>query len=183
MDQLDQLDQINDFNDFDPLEPSDLLVSPPPPPLDALALPPLATDPSKEALFEAIRGWVKLHRYTFTIRRSKRLESRCSKIYWVGPQHGAALGRHDGSGVADARGPVGLGLVSVHCINLCADAQLIVNIICSWWCKAGDEIRFMSRLYLVLIWSTIRPDSRNAQLFRCQLVISFHEFCLILRQK
>ena len=106
MDQFDQFDQINDFNDFDPLEPSEPLVSPPPLPLDALSLPPLATDPSKEALFEALQRWVN------TIRRSERLESGRSKIYWVGRQHGAALGRRDGSGVADARGPVGLGLVS-----------------------------------------------------------------------
>jgi len=55
-----------------------LSLSPPPPPPALpvpvmLALPPLATYPSKEALFEAIQKWAKDRGYAFTISKSKRV--------------------------------------------------------------------------------------------------------------
>lgn len=45
-----------------------------------LALPPLATYPPKEALFEAIQAWAKPRGYAFSIARStqKKADLRCS---------------------------------------------------------------------------------------------------------
>jgi hypothetical protein len=48
----------------------------------ALALPPLATYPSKEALFEAIQSWAKDHGYAFITGRSK-LEGQRQKVYYA----------------------------------------------------------------------------------------------------
>ena len=50
---------------------------------DALSLPPLATYPSKEALFEAIQSWAKLQGYAFTITRSKRIRDGRQKVYYA----------------------------------------------------------------------------------------------------
>jgi hypothetical protein len=77
-----KMDQFSQFDNLDPFF-SPPPASPPPasPPLvssstdasNALALPPLATYPSKEALFEAIQSWSKPRGYSFTIGRSTRL--------------------------------------------------------------------------------------------------------------
>ena len=45
-----------------------------------MPLPPESIYPSKEALFEAIQAFAFSHRYAFTIRRSKRLDSGRHKI-------------------------------------------------------------------------------------------------------
>ena len=50
---------------------------------DALSLPPLATYPSKEALFEAIQSWSKPRGYAFTVSRSKRIHDKRQKVYYV----------------------------------------------------------------------------------------------------
>ena len=68
MDQFNQIDNTDPF--FSPPPPSPPLL-PPPNASDALALPPQATYPSKEALFEAIQSWSKLRGYAFAITRSK----------------------------------------------------------------------------------------------------------------
>src|SRR3982074_2106226 len=87
------MDQFNQFDEFDDLDP---FFSPPPvspplvsPPADAsnalflLALPPLATYPSKEALFEAIQSWSKLRGYAFTIGRSTRRKDGRQKVNYA----------------------------------------------------------------------------------------------------
>jgi len=64
------MDQFSQFDVSDPFSQP-----PPPPPLsqpltsasDALSLPPLATYPSREALFEAIQSWAKARGYAFTV--------------------------------------------------------------------------------------------------------------------
>ena len=48
-----------------------------------LALPPIASYPSKEALYEAIQSWAKLRGYTFTISRSTRLKSRRQRVIYT----------------------------------------------------------------------------------------------------
>ena len=45
-----------------------------------LALPPIASYPSKQALFEAIQSWAKLQGYAFSISRSTRLKSRRQRV-------------------------------------------------------------------------------------------------------
>ena len=80
------MDQFSQFDVSDPF-------SQPPPPLplsqpltsvsDALSLLPLATYPSKEALFEAIQSWAKLQGYAFTITRSKRIRDGRQKVYYA----------------------------------------------------------------------------------------------------
>jgi hypothetical protein len=84
------MDQFNQIDNTDPF------FSPPPvsslPPTnasasDALALPPLATYPSKEALFEAIQSWAKLRGYAFAITRSKRIKDGRQKIYYACDRH------------------------------------------------------------------------------------------------
>jgi len=58
-----------------------------PPPLPTspvlLALPPLATYPSKEALFEAIQSWSKSHGYAFITQRSRRLGNGLQKVQYA----------------------------------------------------------------------------------------------------
>jgi len=78
------MDQSSQFDDFDPSFPT---LSPPllplPPPAnasDALSLPPEATYPSKEALFEAIQSWAKPRGYAFSIRRSSKLKDSRQKV-------------------------------------------------------------------------------------------------------
>src|ERR1700733_11332410 len=79
MDQFNQIDNTDPFFSPPPLSPPPL---PPPDASDALALPPLATYPSKEALFEAIQSWSKLRGYAFAITRSKRIKDGRQKIYY-----------------------------------------------------------------------------------------------------
>ena len=81
------MDQFNQFDDLDPFF-SPPPVSPPPvsPPSDAsdaLALPPLATYPSKEALFEAIQSWSRPRGYAFTIGRSTRRKDGRQKVNYM----------------------------------------------------------------------------------------------------
>jgi hypothetical protein len=92
MDQFNQFDDLDPFFSPPPVSPppvSPPLVSPPlvSPPTDAsnnaLALPPLATYPSKEALFEAIQSWAKPRGYAFTISRSSRLKSGRQKVTYA----------------------------------------------------------------------------------------------------
>jgi hypothetical protein len=57
-----------------------------PPPLLApvmLALPPLATYPTKEALFEASQKWAKDRGYAFTIQRSRILGNGRQKVQYA----------------------------------------------------------------------------------------------------
>ena len=76
---------MNQFSQFDVSDP----FSQPPPaqPLtsasDALSLPPLATYPSREALFEAIQSWSKLQGYAFTVGKSKRIRDGRQKVYYA----------------------------------------------------------------------------------------------------
>ena len=80
------MDQFSQFDLSDPFSQS-----PPPPPVsqpltsasDALSLPPLATYPSKGALFEAIQSWAKLQGYAFTVIRSKRIKDGRQKVYYT----------------------------------------------------------------------------------------------------
>jgi hypothetical protein len=82
------MDQFNRSDNLDPF------LSPPPPPPpnasdapDALALPPQATYPSREALFEAIQSWSKLRGYAFAITRRKRIKDGRQKIYYACDRH------------------------------------------------------------------------------------------------
>jgi len=84
MDQFNQIDNTDPFFSPPPLSPPPL---PPPDASDALALPPLATYPSKEALFEAIQSWSKLRGYAFAITRSKRIKDGRQKIYYACDRH------------------------------------------------------------------------------------------------
>ena len=93
------MNQFDQFDDSDPFRLSEALLSPtpslplspPPPPLpgnapDApamLSLPPLATYPSREALFEAIQAWAKLRGYAFITGKSKKTESGRRKVYYA----------------------------------------------------------------------------------------------------
>ena len=91
------MDQSSQFDDSDPF-----FTPPPPPPppprsssvsdaSDVLSLPPEATYPIKEALFEAIQSWAKLRGYTFITGKSKRLESRRQKVYYTYDHRAQAL--------------------------------------------------------------------------------------------
>jgi hypothetical protein len=80
------MNQSNEFSDSDPFS------SPPPPPPttyqpdsapEILALPPLATYPSREALFEAIQSWAKLHGYAFVTGKSKKVPNGLQKVYYA----------------------------------------------------------------------------------------------------
>jgi hypothetical protein len=80
------MDQFNQIDNADPF------FSPPPLSLplpnasnasDTLALPPLATYPSKEALFEAIQSWSKPRGYAFTTTRSKLIKGTRQNIYYA----------------------------------------------------------------------------------------------------
>ena len=91
--------ELDPFAPFQPLQGVNLLdypdVEPPPKPevepepLLAplqpimLALPPLATYPSREALFEAIQSWAKARGYAFTVGKSKRVPNRRQKVYYA----------------------------------------------------------------------------------------------------
>src|SRR4030081_4015577 len=81
MDQFDQFDDLDPFLSPPPVSPPP--VSPPADASDALTLPPLATYPSKEALFEAIQSWAKPRGYAFTISRSSRLKSGRQKVTYA----------------------------------------------------------------------------------------------------
>ena len=82
MDQFNQIDNTDPF--FSPPPPS-------PPPLtdasNALALPPLATYPSREALLEAIQSWAKARGYAFTVGKSKRVPDGRQKVYYACDRH------------------------------------------------------------------------------------------------
>ena len=84
------MNQFSQFNVSDPFSQP-----PPPPPVsqpltsasDALSLPPLATYPSKEALFEAIQSWSKLRGYAFTTTRSIRMRNGRQKVFYACDRH------------------------------------------------------------------------------------------------
>ena len=77
MDQFNQIDNVDPFLSQPPLSP------PPTNASDALALPPLATYPSREALFEAIQSWAKARGYALTIASSKRVRNGRQKVYYA----------------------------------------------------------------------------------------------------
>src|ERR1700716_1801304 len=79
--QFSQIDNIAPF--FSPPPPSPL----PTDASDALALPPLATYPSREALFEAIQSWAKARGYAFTVGKSKRVRDGRQKVYYACDRH------------------------------------------------------------------------------------------------
>src|SRR3979411_2017672 len=77
---------MDQFNQFDNLDPFFSPPPPSPPPTDAsnaLALPPLATYPSKEALFEAIQSWSRPRGYAFTIGKSTRRKNGRQKVNYA----------------------------------------------------------------------------------------------------
>ena len=65
------------------IEPLSLPQSDAPDTSNVLTLPPLASYPSKEALFEAIQSWSKAHGYAFTVGRSTRLKSRRQRVTYA----------------------------------------------------------------------------------------------------
>jgi hypothetical protein len=80
------MDQFGQIDNTDPFFSPPLLSLPPPhasDTSDALTLPPLATYPSKEALFEAIQTWAKARGYAFTTSRSKLIKGTRQKIYYA----------------------------------------------------------------------------------------------------
>jgi hypothetical protein len=77
------MDQFNRIDNADPLFSPPPLSPPPPDASNALAPPPLATYPSKEALFKAIQSWAKARGYAFTIARSKRVRNGRQKVYYA----------------------------------------------------------------------------------------------------
>jgi hypothetical protein len=81
MDQFNQFDDLDPFFSLPPVSPP--RVSPPTDASNALALPPLASYPSKEALFEAIQSWSKSRGYAFTISRSSRLKGGRQKVTYA----------------------------------------------------------------------------------------------------
>ena len=81
MDQFGQIDNADPF--FSPPPPS----PPPTDASDALALPPLATYPSREALLEAIQSWAKARGYAFTVGKSKRVRDGRQKVYYACDRH------------------------------------------------------------------------------------------------
>jgi hypothetical protein len=81
MDQFNQIDNVDPFLSQPPLSP------PPTNASDALALPPLATYPSREALFEAIQNWAKARGYAFTVGKSKRVPDGRQKVYYACDRH------------------------------------------------------------------------------------------------
>src|ERR1700710_410165 len=107
MDLFDEFDQIEQFDQLGnpaPLSsPSPLLLPSPPPILPAntntpalLALPPLATYSTREALFEAIQSWPKPRGYAFTVGKSKKLPSGRQKVYYACDRcYPAPLARED----------------------------------------------------------------------------------------
>jgi hypothetical protein len=88
IDQLSQSEYSDPFASPSPLPapqmPPAPITTPTPAPVPVmLALPPLATYPSKEALFEAIQSWSKPRGYAFTISRSSRLKSKRQKVTYA----------------------------------------------------------------------------------------------------
>ena len=81
MDQFNQIDNADPFLSQPPLSP------PPTDASDALALPPLATYPSREALFESIQSWAKARGYAFTVGKSKRVRDGRQKVYYACDRH------------------------------------------------------------------------------------------------
>ena len=81
MDQFGQIDNADPF--FSPPPPS----PPPTDASDALALPPLATYPSRDALLEAIQSWAKARGYAFTVGKSKRVPDGRQKVYYACDRH------------------------------------------------------------------------------------------------
>jgi hypothetical protein len=79
---------MDQFNRFDNTDPFFAPLLPPLPPTDAshapdaLSLPPLATYPSREGLFEAIQSCSKPRGYAFTTTRSKWIKGTRQKIYY-----------------------------------------------------------------------------------------------------
>ena len=67
------MDQFGQIDSTDPFFSPPPLSTPPTDASDALALPALATYPSREALFEAIQSWAKARGYAFTVGKSKRV--------------------------------------------------------------------------------------------------------------
>ena len=84
------MDQFSQFDVSDPFSQP-----PPPPPVlqpltsasDALSLPPLATYPSKEALYEAIQSWSKPQGYAFTTTRSIQMRNGQQKVFYTYDRH------------------------------------------------------------------------------------------------
>jgi len=80
---MDQFSQSEVSDCFFSLSPSPPLPPPALPVPVMLALPPLATYPSKEALFKAIQKWAKDRGYAFTIQRSRTLGNRRQKVQYA----------------------------------------------------------------------------------------------------
>ena len=80
---MDQFDQLDDFDPFFTPVPVPTPGPIPVPTPIALTLLPLATYPSKEALFEAIQNWAKLWGYAFTISRSTRTKNGHQRVTYV----------------------------------------------------------------------------------------------------
>jgi hypothetical protein len=83
------MDQYSQFNVSDPVSPPPPLPPPLTGALDALSPPPLATYPSKEALFEAIQTWAKPRGCAFTTTRSMRMRNRQQKVFYACDRHPA----------------------------------------------------------------------------------------------
>ena len=81
------MDQFNQIDNTDPFFSPPPLSLPPTDASNALALPPLATYPSREALFEAIQSWAKARGYTFTVGKSKRVLDGRQKVYYACDHH------------------------------------------------------------------------------------------------
>jgi hypothetical protein len=141
MDQFNQFDNLDPFFSLPPASPP--LVSPPTDASNALALPPLATYPSKEALFEAIQSWSKPRGYAFTIGRSTRRKDGRQKVNYmcdrcppIRQQTQVSVGlNHAVQGVSfqllplrhlplSGRLDIALRLGLIHIITLLAKAQL-----------------------------------------------------------
>lgn len=97
------MDQFNESDSLDPFSSQSPLLPPPTDASDALALPPLATYPSKEALFEAIQTWSKPRGYAFTIRRSKLILGR-EKVYYACDRRPSIRPPNPGSRKTQSRG-------------------------------------------------------------------------------
>jgi hypothetical protein len=87
MDQFSQSQYSDPFYSLSPspppLVPEMPAGIPPPPAPVMLALPPLATYPTKEALFEGIQKWAKDRGYAFTIQRSRTLKNGYQRVQYA----------------------------------------------------------------------------------------------------
>jgi hypothetical protein len=81
------MDQFGQIDSTDPFFSPPPLSTPPTDASDALALPALATYPSREALFEAIQSWAKARGYAFTVGKSKRVLDGRQKVYYACDRH------------------------------------------------------------------------------------------------